>query len=87
MKMKTIINTLLITGLLISYSCTKLDLDPLSEASVNTWYQENDQFEMSVNDLYQRQFWLPDAPTWQDDMVNRSNLTPITNATINSDWS
>ncbi len=85
--MKTIINTLLITGLLISYSCTELDLDPLSEASVNTWYQENDQFEMSVNDLYQRQFWLPDAPTWQDDLVNRSNLTPITNATINSDWS
>jgi starch-binding outer membrane protein, SusD/RagB family len=84
--MKLFINIFLIVSLLICYSCADLDLNPLSEASTETWYHETDQFEMAVNDLFQRDFWLPDDVEWIDDWVKREILSPITNATINSDW-
>jgi len=84
--MKFFINIFLIVSLLICYSCAELDLNPLSEASTDTWYQESDQFELAVNDLYKPAFWLPDDVEWIDDWVNRENLYPITNATIDSEW-
>lgn len=84
--MKLFANIILITGLLVCFSCADLDLNPLSEASTGTWYKEADQFEMALNDLFKYAFWWPDDVEWIDDWVCRDLLFPITNATINSEW-
>lgn len=84
--MKTIKNITLIALLMIGFSCTDLDLNPLSQASSETWYKNDTQFEMAVNDLFRSVFWTPDAPEWTDDFVVREQLSPITDGTINSDW-
>ena len=42
---------------------------------------------MAVNDLYRKIFWTLDDDFWTDDWSYRETLTPITNATINGEWS
>ena len=86
MKMRTILKAFIIINLFIISSCTDLDLNPLSEASSETWYKEADQFEMSLNDIFKEAFWKPDGLEWIDDWVYRTNLYPITGGTINSEW-
>lgn len=85
--LKSVIKTLLISCLFFVHSCAELDLNPLSQASSETWFQEEDQFELSVNDLFKPVFWEPDDIEWTDDYVRREILNEITNGTINSEWS
>lgn len=87
MKMKSNIKIIIIANLFVLLSaCVDLNLNPLSEASSETWFKEVDQFEMSVNDLFKPAFWQVDDIEWTDDYVRREILNPITNGTLNSDW-
>lgn len=67
-------------------SCADLDLNPLSQGSSESWYSNETEINMSVNDLYRSVFWPDLADSWTDDYTNREALTPITNATINGEW-
>ncbi|RXK85635.1 RagB/SusD family nutrient uptake outer membrane protein [Filimonas effusa] len=75
--------------------CTKLDLQPLSKASTETWFQNAEQVEMSLNTLYLHQFWPMFKTDWgstaimaldeaSDDWMNRTTLTVFTNGTLSS---
>lgn len=80
--------------LLFMVSCNELDLNPLSQASTDNWYLNEDQIEKSINYLYLYKFWsdnpIPEEigsrvwhDAWSDDVTNRSNLTDVTGGTIN----
>jgi hypothetical protein len=74
-------------------SCHDMDLNPLAEGSTETWYSTETEIVMSINDLYRHPFWPltqgngdggDDA--WTDDWMYREALTPVTGATITSEW-
>jgi hypothetical protein len=67
-------------------SCADLDLNPLSQGSSESWYSNETEIDMSVNDLYRDVFWPDLSDSWTDDYTNREALTPVTNATINGEW-
>src|SRR5690606_170931 len=64
-------------------SCQKLDLNPLSQGSGETWNSNADELVMSLNELYRADLWIQDLDDWTDDWIYRDGLTEITNATIN----
>lgn len=74
-------------------SCSKLDLNPLSKASNETWFTDRTQVEMSLNTLFLHQFWpsekseTPGATAsfdeFTDDWTNRTTLIPFTSGTLN----
>lgn len=68
MKLNKYIITLGITGMILS-ACVDLDLQPLSEASSETWFTDRTQVEMSLNTLYLHQFW----PMFKNDFSTFSN--------------
>ncbi len=68
---------------LFLFSCQKLDLNPLSQGSSETWNSDADELTMSINDLYREALWVNDLDDWTDDWIFRDGLTDITNATIN----
>lgn len=83
--MKT--NKIIYTGVfLMLISCADLDLNPLSQGSSESWYSNETEINMSVNDLFRGVFWPNLQDIWTDDYTNREALTPITNATINGEW-
>ncbi len=84
MKIKSII--IFSLALLLSWACTDLDLNPLSEGSSETWYSNQTEIEMSVNDLFRAVFWPRDNNEWTDDFTRRELLTPITAGTITGEW-
>ncbi len=83
MKFKSII---FLSSLLLVFSCTDLDLSPLSEGSSENWYSNETEINMAVNDLYRTAFWPIFTGEWTDDFTRRELTTPITNATINGEW-
>lgn len=68
-------------------ACTNLNLNPLSEGSSENWYSNENEIEMAVSDLFREVFWPRDNDEWTDDFTRRNELTPITDATINGQWS
>ncbi|MDD4589998.1 MAG: RagB/SusD family nutrient uptake outer membrane protein [Parabacteroides sp.] len=84
--MKKIYFIVTIGLLLLFSSCADLDLNPLSEASTENWYSTEEQLEMSVNSLYYINFWRVDEDLWTDDWMDRNTLTPITGATMTSEF-
>ena len=88
--MKNIITLFIISAFI--YSCNDLDLNPLAEGSTATWYSTESEIILSVNDLYKDAFFPqkinndgPDA--WSDDWMYRETMTPVTQGTINGEWS
>ncbi len=86
---------LTVTAITVLSACNDLDLQPLSEASTESWFTDQTQVEMSLNTLYLHQFWpmfkndfggnimaLDEAT---DDWTNRTKLVPFTNGTLNGD--
>jgi hypothetical protein len=73
-------------ALMCTSACNDLDLNPLSEGSSGNWYSTEEEIVMSVNDLFRHDFWPVDANNWDDDFLERENLTPITNGSITSEW-
>ncbi|MFD2890282.1 RagB/SusD family nutrient uptake outer membrane protein [Chitinophaga cymbidii] len=72
-------------GLFFMAACAKLDLNPLSDGSSETWNSTAEEIEMSLNGLYKDVFWPQDNDDWTDDFMYRDVTTPITGATINGE--
>jgi len=83
MKIKII---LLLTLVAFFTACNELDLNPLSEGSSVSWYSNETEIDMALNDLYRGGFWPQDGDDWTDDWTNRNNTTPINGGTINGEW-
>jgi len=82
----------IILGVIFLSACQDLDLNPLSEGSSATWYADETQINMSLNDLYREVFWPMDEDPrfndnpWTDDYIRRNFVSPIISATINGEW-
>lgn len=69
--------------LIIVHSCDSLDKNPLDKAIAEEWYSNEDEINMSLNDLYKPDFWQMDDDFWTDDYWNRSTKgNAITYGTI-----
>ena len=76
----------LFSGITLLTACHDLDLNPLSYGSTETWYSNEIEIEMAVNELYRDAFWPLDEEgntDWSDDNIYRESLTPFQNATLN----
>lgn len=72
-------------GLLILGSCADLNIDPTSSSASGTFYSNQKELEIAVNDLYQEFIYKIDKDEWGDDQWIRGEITnPVTNSTINS---
>jgi len=56
-------------------ACNKLDLNPLSEAATGTFYSNQTELELAVNDLYRLDFWQNDSELYSDNEWHRGQLT------------
>lgn len=82
-KMKKIISLLLMAGMT---GCHTLDLNPLSEASTGTFYSNQTELELAVNDLYRLAFWGNDNELFSDNEWHRGQLTnAVIGGTMNAD--
>ena len=73
------------------FSCNDLDLAPLAEGSVETWYSTEDEILMSIFDLNRSVFFplglnLDGPDAWTDDWMYRESMSPITSGTIHGEW-
>jgi len=67
-------------------SCHTLDLNPLSEASTGTFYSNQTELELAVNDLYRLAFWGNDNELFSDNEWHRGQLTnAVIGGTMNAD--
>jgi hypothetical protein len=67
-------------------ACTKLDLNPLSEPSTATFYSNQTELELAVNDLYRLDFWGNDNEQFTDNYWHRGQLgNAVTFGTMNSE--
>ncbi|HTE27852.1 RagB/SusD family nutrient uptake outer membrane protein [Flavitalea sp.] len=67
-------------------ACTKLDLNPLSEPSTATFYSNQTELELAVNDLYRLDFWSNDNEQFTDNYWHRGQLgNAVTFGTMNSE--
>lgn len=84
-EMKQLQYFLIISGIVLWTACGKLDLNPLSDGSSETWNSTADEIEMSLNGFYKHIFWPEDNDEWTDDWIYRDATTPITGATLNGE--
>jgi len=84
MKIKNII---IPAVLFVFTACSDLDLTPLSEGSSASWYSDDTEIEMAINDLYRDAFWQVDADEWTDDWCYRGTTNEVTGGTMSGDWS
>jgi hypothetical protein len=81
--MKKLIYILLMTSV---SACHTLDLNPLSEASTATFYSNQTELELAVNDLYRITFWGNDNELFSDNEWHRAQLTnAVIGGTMNAD--
>lgn len=67
-------------------SCHTLDLNPLSEPSTATFYANQTELELAVNDLYRLDFWSNDNEQFTDNYWHRGQLgNSVTFGTMNAD--
>lgn len=74
------------TMALATTACANLDLNPLSEGASENWYHDETEIEMSLNDLWQPDFFPIDVIFWDDDILNRNGSNEVTLGTITSQW-
>lgn len=65
-------------------ACADLDLNPLSEGSSASWFHDETEIEMSLNDLWRADFFPIDDPAWDDDWLNRNGSNELTLGTMTS---
>ncbi|GGM94741.1 starch-binding protein [Dyadobacter beijingensis] len=81
--MKKTLFLLLLAG---TTGCHTLDLNPLSEASTGTFYSNQTELELAVNDLYRLAFWGNDNELFSDNEWHRGQLTnAVIGGTMNAD--
>ena len=84
--MKTKIIYLMVAMALTSLGCSKLDLNPLDGPSSTSFYSNQNELELSVNDLYRLDFWSNDNDLFTDDFWHRAQLgNAVTFGTMNAD--
>ncbi len=67
-------------------ACNKLDLNPLSEPSTATFYSNQTELELAVNDLYRLDFWGNDNEQFSDNYWHRGQLgNAVTFGTMNAE--
>lgn len=67
-------------------ACNKLDLTPPSEPSTATFYSNQTELELAVNDLYRLDFWGNDNEQFSDNYWHRGQLgNAVTFGTMNAD--
>ncbi len=72
----------LFLSLFIVTACTKLDLNPLSSGSSATWYENDTEIVMALNDCYRDIFWFKDDDFNTDDQIQRALQSEVTGNTI-----
>ncbi|WP_138476033.1 RagB/SusD family nutrient uptake outer membrane protein [Dyadobacter bucti] len=78
--------TLILSLLTALTGCHTLDLNPLSEASTGTFYSNQTELELAVNDLYRLAFWGNDNELFSDNEWHRGQLTnAVIGGTMNAD--
>ncbi|WP_256011688.1 RagB/SusD family nutrient uptake outer membrane protein [Desertivirga xinjiangensis] len=76
---------ILLAAFIIS-SCADLDLTPPSEASTGSFYSNQTELEIAVNDLYRLDFWGNDNEQYTDNYWHRGSLgNAVTFGTMNSE--
>lgn len=70
-------------GLMTITSCMDLDLSPLSMATNDNWYANEQQVEMSINDLFRQNVWNTIPVAWNDDITRRGDLNEFNNGGLN----
>ncbi|MEN8228716.1 MAG: RagB/SusD family nutrient uptake outer membrane protein [Bacteroidota bacterium] len=81
---------ILLSGCVFLFSsCNDLDVFPLSEGSSESWFNSEEQWQMSVANLYKTSYWATSSSylvtSWwnTDDRSYRSTLLPLAAGTIN----
>jgi len=62
----------LIAGMLLMTGCHKLDLNPLSDPSTGTFFSNENELTIAVNDLYRQPFISNDKEDFSDNYWNRA---------------
>ncbi len=71
---------------LSSFACNKLDLTPPSEPSTASFYINQTELELAVNDLYRVDFWGNDNEQFTDNYWHRAQLgNAVTFGTMTAD--
>lgn len=80
-------NIFLIIATAVTISaCTKLDLNPPSEPSTGSFYSNQTELQLAVNDLYRLDFWSNDNELFSDNEWHRGQLTnAVIGGTMNAD--
>jgi hypothetical protein len=85
--MKKIIAILFI---IYTASCTKLDLNPLSEGSSENWYSDETEMTLSLNDLYRTYLWALEmnleTERMTDNWTQRQAVHVFSSGAITSEW-
>lgn len=82
----------MISVLLVATGCQDLDLNPLSEGSSENWYNNEDEVELALNDLYRGAIWhvegtrLYNTDRWTDDWNQREYLYDWVAGSITGEW-
>lgn len=80
---KTIFTICIAAGLA---GCNRLDLNPLSEPSTGSFYSNQTELELAVNDLYRLDFWGNDNEQFSDNYWHRGQLgNAVTFGTMNAE--
>ncbi|MDE6152640.1 MAG: RagB/SusD family nutrient uptake outer membrane protein, partial [Muribaculaceae bacterium] len=83
--MKKSIYTLAGLAMLFS-SCESMDMEPLSQGNSSSWYSNEIELEMAVNEFYIIGYWnqpLEGSEQWTDNFTYRQqNRNPGSNGTV-----
>ncbi|MCH5227829.1 MAG: RagB/SusD family nutrient uptake outer membrane protein [Muribaculaceae bacterium] len=83
--MKKLIYLLLGAGFLLS-SCESMDMTPPAQASSESWYSDETELKMAVNEFYILGYWkdpLESSEQWTDNFTYRQqNRNPGSNGTV-----
>jgi hypothetical protein len=69
--------------LLVLIKCSDLDLNPTSQVSTNTFFSNDSELEIAINDLYKKFLFKVDRNEWTDDYCLRGQ--PTNDITAGSD--
>jgi hypothetical protein len=84
--MKKVRITIWMMMFLVLTKCSDLDLNPTSEVSTNTFFSNDSELEIAINDLYKKFLFKVDRNEWTDDYWLRGQPTnDITAGSINSE--
>lgn len=80
--MKYLIIASLIGSLFLGTACSNLDLNPLSSGSSTSWYSNETEITMALNDCYRETFWFKDDDFNTDDQIQRALQSEVTGNTM-----